>query len=238
MNHFHSAIGNALSIVWRIANYGLLFITGIILLVIIVIPLCLKALGYRVDEPGWYTANIAWEKRDVRLCDNIIAYNILGPPTNERIALCIQKYAEKSKDPSVCASLLLTRHALECVGAAMHDVRPCPLGADRSVSGNGIDATLTECVHGPATIRNNACCTVSKARFLKSFNDCTGVSGSPAISDQCYSGLSFKNHDASSCEKISNPTIKAGCIINAEALTQDPSICSGCTPALESIEDL
>lgn len=211
-----------------------------ILLMLFLYPWILRGLGYYVDNTGSEIGRLAAKKMDVSLCNKIIVYShVLGPPTMSRRGECIYVYAEQTKDPSVCELLMPSSYGLSCVGAASNFTRPCPLGNDRSVSDeNGLDATLMECVQGPSSIKNNLCCTVSKARFIKDFNDCSSTSGSIAISDQCYSGLSFKNHDPSTCEFIQDPNIKAGCIVSATGLQKDPSICSGCTPPLNSIEEL
>ncbi len=240
---FSNAIGKALFIIWKIAKYSILTITGLVLLFTIIIPLCLTFLGYRVDEAGWETANIAWEKKDVSICDNIIAYNIFGPPTGERIALCIRDYAEKSKDPTICESLMPSSYGISCVGAAENHALPC--GTEKYTvywdeDGQPHQATLEECVSagGDHAKMRMKCCTVAKTRYLLGENNCISVKDDIPVYDRCLYGLAWKKKDPEFCTKITNTNAKAACLVQTRALQKDPSICSGCTPAIESMEDL
>ncbi len=217
-------------------NFWLLL--GMIFLFILLYNAGLLLLGYPRSSNAIEVAEwIVQGHRDPSLCFKMNTGIGLGPPSSTVKNLCVFKVAESTKDPSVCELLMPSRYGLSCVGAATED-DPCFIRPNRSVGGNGIKVGLKECVQGSKAIRENACCIVAKVALLKNENDCSSLKGQTIFSDQCYNELAFKNHDASSCEKISNPTIKTGCIINAEALKQDPSICSGCTQAVESIEDL
>lgn len=201
----------------------------------------LSLIGYHPNAIGWQLAEeLAQTNGDPRECLQIIhpLPHFLSPSGGEQRANCIYEYAKLIKDPSACELLMPSRYGLSCVGAAMNFERPCALGNDRSVSGNGIDATLEECVSGPANIRNNACCIAAKARFITSFNDCSSISGSQDILDECHYNVAFKNHETLSCASIIHENLRAACEVQTKALAKDPSICSGCVLPIDNINNL
>jgi len=204
-----------------------------------VVPFLLSLIGYQVNASSNDVAEEAAQKKDVTLCATILSYGLLRPQTGELRSHCVKTYASLAKDPSACELLMPSSYGLSCVGGAMEFQRTCALGRDRSVTGNDIGkASLQECISGPESIRNNECCVVAKARFLTTFNDCSLITKSQKILDQCHYSLAFKNGDSSTCESIQDKNLKSACEVESTALKQDPSICQGCTQPLESIEDL
>lgn len=203
----------------------------------------LLIIGFHPDAIGIDLASeIVASGKSVRECKQIIhpIPHLLAPSTREQRADCIHHYAELQKDPSACELLMPSSYGLSCVGGALNFKRPCALGNDRSVSGNGIEATLQECVNGPKNIQENSCCSAAKARFIISFNDCTEISDSQEIQDECYYNLAFKNHDPSICPLIRHNNLRTACEVQAKALREDPSICTGCVApiSLEEVQKL
>ncbi len=210
------------------------FIAAILIICMAVISFLLKVYPryyfVGINKSGVDVAKIAIAKNlGPSECFRIVRFDPFdSPSTSTQENLCIYTYAELTKDPSACELLMPSRYGLDCVGVAMDFRRPCALGNDRSVSGNGIDATLQECVTGPDSLKNNSCCLVSKARFITTFNDCSGVTGSQDMKDECQYNLAFKNHDSSYCASIAHENLRAACEVESKALKENPSICDGC----------
>lgn len=205
------------------------------LIYVFLFPLPLSLLGYYPGGVGWDVAqkivDANGEASDCRKIIHLISQPF-SPTEDEQRSSCIYTYAELTKDPSACELLMSSSYGLSCTGAAKDFKRPCALGNDRSVSGDGIDATLAECVRGTANMQNNRCCIIAKARFITSFNDCSDVNGNQDMKDQCYYSLAFKNNDPEPCASIQHENLRKACIVEASALKQAPSICSGCVPAI------
>lgn len=223
---------------------GVAVILGIILLA----PACTYAFyllrgdhvgvgtGYAAEVSGWIVANdlAAEECRKIRISPFAL---FSGPELHTLITGCIMGVARKGKDPAACELLMPSEAGMLCVGGALGADEACPLGLNREVSLGDRVASLQECVSGPREIRDHPCCLVSRARFVRTFSSCPSR-GNPRIQDQCYYELAFKNTDPASCAPIQNPTLKTACTIQAKALKADPSICQGCTPPVETAEEL
>lgn len=176
-------------------------------------------------------------------CNKLVVFNPPGPLPDEQIRTCIYLVAELTKDPSACELLMPSSYGLSCVGGARGNYE-CNFYEDNEVSwvesNAGKKATFKECVK-PDPQRSqhgDECCTVALVTRLKTNNDCTSLSSNQMMFDECQYRLSFKNHDPSSCELIQNPRIKSACVVSAKALQKDPSVCSGCTQPVESVEEL
>ncbi len=176
-----------------------------------------------------FAQEIIKNKRDVSDCFKIIAVPLLSWTTSgEQSALCIHTYASLTKDPSACALLMPSSYGLSCVGEAMEE-NLCSF-VNKEVwweeNGNKKKISRSECVNNNVSesFEEKACCIISKIASLQSENDCTVLRENTSFYDECLYRLSFKNHDSKSCERITDSTIKAGCIVSAEALGQDPSI--------------
>lgn len=197
----------------------------------------LRIAGYEVDaDPKALAEEIFLHKDSVNRCKNIAhALPTMGPSADDDKMRCVLEYATIAKDPSACELLMPSSYGLSCVGAAMSEyIRPCALGLDRSVTwSNGGRASLSECVNG----NDHECCTVTQARFVVGFDTCNGIEDGE-IKDQCRRDLAFKKADPQFCEDISNALVKSACEVESTALQKDLSICSGCTPPIESLEDL
>jgi hypothetical protein len=73
---------------------------------------------------------------------------------------------------------------------------------------------------------------------VKSENDCSSLKEEPDMHDECLNSLAFKNHEPAVCAGIANANTKSACIVNAEAIKKNPSICSGCKVRVEKLDQL
>ena len=212
---------------------------------VIIATIILTTIGFHPDAVGWQLAKeLARNGRDPHECLQI--YHILphpfSPSGGEQRANCIYEYAKLTKDPSACELLMPSSYGLSCVGGASESPI-CGINRGFEVQWHEGDiierSSLKDCQkNNGRSAKGDACCIIASVSGIRGFNDCSSLSKDVPIFDNCLNQLAFKNHDPTSCEPISDPNIKAGCIVMAKALQKDPSICSGCTPPLESIEDV
>lgn len=203
-----------------------------------------RLLGYYPGEAFWKVAEIAAKKGDVSICKRIINPfpAILGPTAADARISCIHEYAKLTHDPSVCELLMPSSYGLSCVGVASESPI-CGVNTGFEVQwheGETIErSSLKDCQKSNnRSKRGDQCCIIATVSAFRTFNDCSALAKDVPLFDNCLNQLSFKNHDPSTCESIQDPNIKAGCIVSATALQKDPSICTGCTPSINSIEDL
>jgi len=214
---------------------------------VIIATIILTTIGFHPDAVGWQLAKeLARNGRDPHECLQI--YHILphpfSPSGGEQRANCIYEYAKLTKDPSACELLMPSSYGLSCVGAAEESL-PCDVESiPYSVYWRDGEIEKTEhlrtCMNsdtGRSTL-GNACCEVAKVAFLKDQNDCSPLKANQPIYDHCLYSLAWKLHDPSYCSDISTDNPRSACEVLTQALQKDPSICSGCTPPLESIEDV
>jgi hypothetical protein len=223
------------------------FLTGFLaILLIFSIPVVQKLLGYYPGLPGWEMAQIAVKKQNVKLCERITALPwaifVLGPPTAERRISCVHRYATLAKDPSACELLMPSSYGLSCVGGAI-DSPECGFNQGYEVQWNEgnpvLKSSLKDCQKNiQRSETGEACCFIAKIGFVKDENDCSPLKNQERFYNECLDRLSFKNHDPTICEGITDKNLKVACIVRAKAMKQDPSICTGCTPLLETLEDI
>ncbi len=211
-------------------------IIGAVVGTLILIPLCMTLLGYRVDANPWALGEKAAKEKDVSLCATIINYGLFGPPSSEARRSCIHAYAEHSKDPSVCRMLMPSEYGMSCTGYASTVNSPCSLESDRGVRGNGIEVSLRECVYGKNQIVQNSCCVISRVAWIKDQNDCSTLKDQPEFYDQCLDALAFKKRDPSYCRSINHPNLREVCEIDKEAMQKDPTLCKDCFKTVDSVE--
>lgn len=137
-----------------------------------------------------------------------------------------------------------SEYGLSCVGASEVHL-PCDVTSVKySVYWRDGDAEHTEyvkdCVR-PKKSRSalgNQCCQVAQVAFLRDKNDCSLLKNNIPIYDHCLYALAWKTKDPSHCQNITNGNARAACDVQTRALQKDPSICSGCTPPVQSFDDL
>jgi hypothetical protein len=154
----------------------------------------------------------------------------------------VYEYAKLTKDPSACELLMPSSYGLSCVGAAS-EAPICGINTGFEVQWHEGDqikrSSLKDCQKNNArSERGNKCCIIAAVSGIRNFNDCSSLAMDAPLFDNCLNELAFKNHDPSACVQIKNDNIRSGCIVSAKALQKDPSICTGCTPAVESIDQL
>ena len=217
-----------------------------IVAIIILLPWGMRGLGYYVDNTGGEIGRLAAGKKDVSLCKKIIVYShFFGPSTVSRRRECVYTYASLTKDPSACELLMPSSYGLSCVGAAENHQLPCNTDVKPySVYWRDGDAEYTVHIRECAKQNTNRtelgyqCCQVAHVAFLKNENDCSSLRATSVVHDRCLYALAWKLKDPNYCIGISNNNAQEACAVQANALRQDPSICSGCTPPVDRIEDL
>ena len=224
----------------------LFIISTLAILSIVAIPSIQSILGFYPGYPSWEMAQIAVQKKNVKLCDRITALPwaifVLGPPTAERRISCVHRYASLAKDPSACELLMPSSYGLSCVAGAKENDLCSFVNNEMWWMENGVDKKMprSECKKesGAWSAEARACCTISKVSSIRSENDCSPLKTNIPYYDECLYRMAYKNHDPTSCENITNQNRKMACKVSATALKQDPSICTGCTPLLETLKDL
>ena len=219
-------------------------LTGFLaILLIFSIPVVQKLLGYYPGLPGWEMAQIAVEKKNVKLCDRITALPwaifVLGPPTAERRISCVHRYASLAKDPTACELLMPSSYGLSCVGGAESESDICSMGNGK-VSWNNGEETYASCANTTKKRSQDAdaCCLIARVSFVLTENDCSPLKQYPDMYDECLQNLAFKNHDPATCNSIANDNTKSACIVNASAIRKNPSICSGCKTRVQTLKEL
>ena len=215
-----------------------------IISIIILLPILLTVVGYRVNESSIDIAKEAMEKNDVSICGDMMNYGLFFPPSGETRAHCVKTYASLTHDPSACELLMPSSYGLSCVGAAEEHLICDVESTAYSVYWRDGDIEHTEslrnCMQKKSnrSMLGNACCEVAKVAFLKKWNDCTPLKNYQEPYNHCLYSLAWKKRDPSICDEITRDNPRAACQVQTRALQRDPSICSGCTPPIDSIEDL
>ena len=232
---------------------GILKIIGTAFGIVLLIPLTLLAV-YILERafgfyPGWHfldVAQIAAGEGNVNICNKIIRapwLTVMGPSIADRQISCIHEYAKLTKDPSACELLMPSSYGLDCVGGAEDSRLPCGLGKYSVWIGEGKDSREIPLVKCMGVKANDSaelaqCCTVARNAFLLHENDCSTLVSNTPVHDSCLYWLAWKNKDENMCNEIQNANAKSACLVQSKALRKDPSICQGCTKAVESLSDL
>lgn len=147
----------------------------------------------------------------------------LGPTISEQRATCIYDVAAMRKDPYVCELMMPSSYGWSCVGAAQKKESPCVFGsyAKPQVRGNGIEATLQECINGPSNTRSNACCLMAKLKYTDEIQDCSIFGDAKEMNDQCHHETAFKTKDQSDCALIQDNNTRAVCEVQVRALNNE-----------------
>lgn len=166
----------------------------------------------------------------------------MGPSIESQRKSCIREVATIKKDPAVCELLMPSRYGLSCVGVAS---KPDRCNFYQGQVSWVEDNTAHRLPYGACGERDprrssmgNACCLITLVALVRSENDCSMLKGNQSLFDECQHRLSFKNRDPASCASIQDATVRAACVVEAEALRLDPSICAGCKQPVDRIEDL
>lgn len=171
----------------------------------------------------------------------IMLFPAMGPTIEDKRSLCVFKVAQLIQDPSVCELLMPSRYGLDCALGAMKDNICTFVDKDVWWAEGDSDKKMkrSDCIKPDQKISftGSACCIISIVSSVLSENDCSPLSANARFYDECQFRLAFKNRDPLVCETIVDTNVKAGCLVNAKALKQDPSICRGCTSPVDRIED-
>jgi hypothetical protein len=224
-----------------------------ILSVIIVIAVVVGSASISwIKEHGWNRPYFEWGISDLakhlvgnnfspRGCFDLMWHG-MGQQEGEAQAECVYQYASLAKDPSACELLMPSSYGLSCVGGAI-DSPECGFNQGYEVQWNEgnpvLKSSLKDCQKNiQRSETGEACCFIAKIGFVKDENDCSPLKNQERFYNECLDRLSFKNHDPTTCEGITDKNLKVACIVRAKAMKQDPSICTGCTPLLETLEDI
>ncbi|MBU1956904.1 hypothetical protein KJ680_00700 [bacterium] len=109
----------------------LLILTGLIVLLLILVPLFMILVGYKVNNDSGEVAEIAAREGNIELCDKIINYGIFGPPSDESRMHCVYRYASLTKDPSACDLLMPSSYGWSCLGAARKKGEICSINYNK-----------------------------------------------------------------------------------------------------------
>lgn len=190
-----------------------------VLLAILLPPIVMLFLGYKVNAHSDELAEEAAQKNDVMLCTKIINYGLLGPSSGESRAHCIKRYAEYTKDPSACELLMPSSYGWSCLGAAT-DHRLCIIGEgpENTVRGQGKVTTYNECLSGDQEIRNYSCCVMARILTEDNTQDQCQSLASPELRDECHYFLARKTIENAECALIENSTTRTACGVAVRAL--------------------
>jgi len=194
---------------------------AIVILAIIAVPMIQIALGYHF-QPGWEVArNLVERGNSVRECEKVrvMPWNMIGPTESQQRGMCIYEYAKLTKDPSACELLMPSEYGWSCVGGAQ-EKEPCSFGtyANPTVNGNGIIATLQECIDGPQNKRLNSCCLIAKIKYTDEENNCDMFRDKLVFLDQCHHEMAIKKKDGGECSFILSRNIRTACEVQTRAL--------------------
>lgn len=166
------------------------------------------------------------------------------PPEGQLESYCVREFARLTHDPSACEILMPSQAGLDCVGGATRQ-NTCILEKEYVYwmkDGEQQRIQYEDCprqyVNEPLTDVSSQCCFISFTALTNNFNDCSGLSATPAMFDECQSQLAFKRRDADSCALIHDMQVRAACTVRVTAMHQDPSICQGCRKPVETVEEL
>lgn len=186
--------------------------------IILLIPLGMMLVGYRVNADSGEVALLAAKKGDVEICGSIMNYGLFGPPSGESRAHCVYRFAKLTQDPSACELLMPSEYGFSCIGAAGNGKRLCTVDFGRIVEwGSYLDgtrqkATLKNCVSGNVPLGlGQQCCIISKVANLRGFDDCSALSGNTALHDECLSQLALKTGNAEICGPITETGSRIAC---------------------------
>ncbi len=220
---------------------------GVCVAIVLLPPIVMMLLGYKVNTLSDELARkLVDGQKSPQACMKIINYGLLGPSSGESRAHCVKRYAEYAKDPSACELLMPSSYGLSCVGGAIEARRTCNVMTDtvswwedekNDVVGR---VTLASCQADDAsgTEKRNQCCLIARVTRVRSENDCSSLSSDKALHDECLAAQAFKNRDVSTCQEIQDINLRSACAVRANAMKEDPSICSGCIQPIENLEDL
>lgn len=217
---------SATRIVFQILKWILVAIVMCVMTIVIIIPLGLTVLGYRVNGSS---ADIAAEGARigrVDLCKKIISYGFLSPPSGELRSHCVKTYAALTKDPTACELLMPSDYGFSCLGAAQKTPDACNIDFGRSVSwktGEGptdwAEATLDECLQDKEKSESGKkCCYIMRLSHEPAVNDCSSFSDDQPFMNSCLLELAMKKRDEKICAPIDDENKRLICEIQTRNL--------------------
>ena len=169
---------------------------------VLLIPLGMMLLGYKVNADSGQIAELAVEKGDIAICDSIINYGIFGPPSDESRAHCVFRYAKLTKDPTACELLLPGDYGLSCIGeiwGRLIDESNCHWYKEDAV----------RCFEGEDLKPHVYYCEEEQIELLP---------------NECKHRIAFKHKQENFCETISHPILRSICKVRIATWNQYPDL--------------
>lgn len=172
MNILTSIIGSIAALL-RLIFIG----AGCILAIIIIIPIGMMILGYRVNMDSKELAQEAAREKDPTICANIINYGFLGPSTGESRSHCVYTYAKLANDPTACSLIMPSDYGLNCINQSIDNVVKDFPGSEK------IDIDANCSIYNSNPIRKDYC-YFSQAHRSKDLDTCKAINN-PTIKSAC-----------------------------------------------------
>lgn len=217
----------------------LLITVGIFICIILIIPIGMTLLGYRVNASASDVAALAAKSGNVALCKTIMHYGILGPPTDDWRNTCIYEYAKLAKDASACELLLPSEYGMSCISAAVNfpqqeciSTRPNELVCYTSEKGIQSIYSVPQIENCLAYKKYNNhqvihWCYGERARKFGSLEACLSDAAKGIEKDDCYYQRAMKVDDLrlDLCNKIqTNDLMRKDCLATVAAWLKYPSL--------------
>lgn len=178
---------------------------GTIVATVLLIPLGMILLGYRVNVDSGAVAELAAKKGNVELCRSIINYGFFGPTSGESRAHCVYRYAKLTSDPSACELLMPSEYGLACISNLWPEV-----SGHVACGWNHVDTSLFEC-------RNDS-------GLLQQGRNCEDFVDNQKQFSACLSYMAERAKEFDLCAKIPDLTIRSFCKTKMGAWEKYPSL--------------
>lgn len=202
------------------------------------LPLTLRALGFYVNEPGWWVAERLVEKsQGVEKCKKtlIMPWYIFSPSGSDQRDTCIYTYAELTRNPSICELLLPREYGLACLsttwGKIMGDL-PCVkvdgknwVSCDQQGGNDPIRVDNPQIESCNLYTRNDLreWCHYSRSAYLKDMYECMEIE-TTLVRDDCEMSYAFKQKDSSLCSAVQDEKRRQYCEIRINTWLQYPEL--------------
>ncbi len=175
---------------------------------------------YFTTDPIYLAKNLVTEGRSITGCIHMISWDFLPPSTAERKDTCVHEYATLSKNPSQCERLRGYNYSILSCAALATGKEPCGFYSYTSeeIRGNGLETTYAQCLNGPDSIKNNACCIIARIRRQSdNIETCDNMKGTELI-NPCHHEMARQKKNISECALINSENIRAACEVEVRAL--------------------
>lgn len=223
-------VSNIIGLIKSFLRMILVAIGGMVAIVIL-IPIGMMLIGYRVNADSKELAQEAAKKGNPTLCANIIHYGYLGPSTGESRSHCVYTYAKISKDPAACKLIMPSEYGLDCIGTVtslLYTGIGCSDYATKDIycsSGlKGKNIGLETCTKYPEQELKDWCHR-ERSRILKDIYECDLMSVNPSeLRQECEHWHAFKEKDTALCSRIPEGNRRRVCEIKIEAWLKYPEL--------------